>query len=256
MTVEFFSKLLGENNAILLNDNLILFNDYELYSFDNQESKQYIDIDALVDDNEEIKEIILKSDDFIIELDGGRGSDSGGMEGGFNHSPEGRGNGKPKTLLNAELNFGTSKGNSISLVLGRFQKKYGKSYVEYGVAVDSNGYVHEHIRGGASSVPVRGGKGLTIIHNHPSGGNFSDTDLLMAASTKNKGIIATSSNPKKKSTYRFEKTHKFKEKSFIKAVKKARWPRNMSYSKGADWWLKKNAKVYGYKYTSSGVPNK
>lgn len=41
----------------------------------------------------------------------------------------------------------------------------------------------------------------------------------------------------------------------LKAVKKAQWPAKYSYDKGADWWLKKNAKKYGYKYSATGVPN-
>lgn len=51
--------------------------------------------------------------------------------------------------------------------------------------------------------------------------------------------------------YSFFKTKNFKSKEFIKAVKKAKWPANLNYDKGADWWLKKNAKTYGYKYSVS-----
>ena len=257
MDIEHFKKLLKGNNAIRINDEIIIFNNFELYSFDTEKSKYYRSLDELVNDNKEIKETILNTDDFKVIFDGGRGSGSNQkMGGGFSHSRD-RGKGTlGKRLLNAELNFGTSKGNSIDSVLGRFQKKYGGADKEYGVAVDSRGYVHEHMSGGTSSVRVSGGKGMTIIHNHPSGGNFSDSDLLAVASTRNAGVIAISSNTKKKSTYRFEKTNKFKSNDFIKAVKKAQWPAHMSYDKGADWWLKKNSNQYGYKYTSTGVPKK
>jgi len=258
MDINYFSKLLKGNNAIRVTDDLIIFNDYELYSFSTEESKHYRNIDDLVNDNADVKKIILETDEFKIKLDGGRGSSSGAgeMGGGFNHASGGGGSGRDEKLLNAELNFGTSKGNSIDKVLGRFQQKYGNSDREYGIAVDDNGYVHEHIKGGSVSVGVTGGKGMTIIHNHPSGGNFSDSDLIAVASTSNKGIVATSSNTNKKATYKFEKTNNFDSKGFIKAVKNAKWPTSMSYDKGADWWLRKNASKYGYKYSASGVPKK
>ena len=74
------------------------------------------------------------------------------------------------------------------------------------------------------------------------------------ASSKEKGIIATSSNPKIKKTYHIQKNQNFKAKEFIKAVNTAKWPKKYSYSEGADWWLRRNQRTYGYKYraTSNG----
>ena len=46
---------------------------------------------------------------------------------------------------------------------------------------------------------------------------------------------------------------KFKAKEFAKAVNRAQWPKNLSYDKGADWWLRKNAKTYGYKYSAQKI---
>lgn len=63
-------------------------------------------------------------------------------------------------------------------------------------------------------------------------------------------VVPYERNPRK-----FEKTDKFNPNKFVKAVKKAQWPAKYSYDKGADWWLKKNAKKYGYKYSATGVPN-
>ena len=255
MDIEYFEKLLKGNNAIRIDESTIIFNDFEVYNLITKKSKYYRGINELVDDNKAIKNKIIETKEFPTGYEG-RGSSklSGELGGGFDHAKE---RGKPiasKKLLNATLNFGTSKGNSVDKVLSRFQSKYANADKEYGVAVDDNGYVHEHMSGGTSSVGVTGGKGMTIIHNHPSGSNFSDSDLLAVASTQNKGVIATSSNARKKSTYRFEKTDKFKAKEFIKAVGNAKWDKSYSYDKGADWWLKKNQKTYGYKYTSSGVP--
>lgn len=260
MEISYFDKLLKGNNAIGITEDIVIFNDYELYNHRTKEEKHYSSIDELVEDNPEVKKIILDTETFYNRLDGGRGASSGGssgeMGGGFNHASGSGGESAREVLHPAALNFGTSKGNSVDAVLGRFQQKYGNADREYGIAVDQDGYVHEHIKGGATSVGVYGGKDMTIIHNHPSGGNFSDSDLLAVARTNNKGIVATSSNTSKKSTYKFEKTAKFDAKGFEKAVKSAKWNKNFSYDKGADWWLKKNASKYGYKYTSSGVPKK
>ena len=62
--------------------------------------------------------------------------------------------------------------------------------------------------------------GCTAIHNHPSGGNFSSTDLHSFASVKNMNTLVATNNSK---AYRI--------------------------TKGSDLWLKKNAKKYGYTYS-------
>lgn len=199
----------------------------------------------------------MNTDTFYNQLDGGRGASSEAMGGGFTSAGGGAGGGEyDEKLLPASLNVGTKGKHSVDAAIDRFRQKYSNADREYGVAVDDRGYAHEHIQGGKTSVGVYGGKGLTIIHNHPSGGAFSKADLQVLARTNNKGIVATSSNTSKKSTYHIEKTSHFKAKEFDKAVAKAKWPTQYSYDKGADWWLKKNASKYGYKYTSSGVPKK
>ena len=257
MTIEQFDILLRLNNGIKISDEWNIFKDYELYNFRTDRSKYYDNIHDLVNDNPDVKQIIEDAEMFYHELGGGRGASSGAMGGGFTSANGGNGRGgNDEKLAPASLNLGTAKGNSIDSVLGRFQQKYGDADREYGIAVDSNGYVHEHIKGGRTSVGVYGGKDMTIIHNHPSGGNFSKADLQVFGNSSNKGIVATSSNTDKKATYRLEKTNHFKANDFVKAVNKAKWPANYSYDKGADWWLKKNASKYGYKYTATGVPSK
>lgn len=255
MKIEDFDKLLKGNNGIAVTDDLVIYNDYELYNYRTEIEKHYKNLIELVEANPEIKKIILETETFYNHLDGGNGASSGKMGGGFT-SAGGNAKGNDEKLLPASMNVGTGGKHNIESAIDRFRKKYSKSDVEYGVAVDDRGYAHEHIKGGNVSVGVIGGKGLTIIHNHPSGGNFSKADLQVLARTNNKGIVATSSNASKKSTYHIEKTNHFKAKEFDKAINKAKWPSNYSYSKGADWWLKKNAQKYGYKYTSSGVPKK
>lgn len=250
MKVQHFKKLLEGNNAVRISDEIIIFNDYELYSLETDESKKYNTLEGLLEDNQEIKDSIENADYFELRFDGGRGAGSTEMGGGFNHARQG-GSAKGETLQNAILNYGTAGGNSITAVLGRFNSKYGEADREYGAAVDEQGYVHKLNKGGKTSVGISGNKGETIIHNHPSGGNFSDTDLITTASTKAKGIIATSSNTAKKATYHFQKNQNFKSNAFIKAVRNAKWPSKLSYDKGADWWLKKNQRAYGYKYSST-----
>ena len=250
MTIEYFDRLLQGNNAIKVDDTHYIFNDYELYSTDSKLSRNYDSLEELLEDNPKIKEIIEKTYEFYLPLEGGRGQGSGAMGGGFTSAGGRKGNNR-EVLLNAELNLGTSGGNSVQMVLDRFKEKYGDATREYAIAVDRDGFVHQHIKGGKTSVGIEGNAGETIIHNHPSGGNFSKADLQNVASTKAKGIVATSSNTPKKATYSFEKTDKFQSKEFLKAVDKAKWPTKYDYDKGASWWLKKNQSVYGYKYTES-----
>lgn len=147
----------------------------------------------------------------------------------------------------AEFNAVTgSRYKSYEKTLEKFNEKYANADHEYGITIDEDGYVHRHIEGGKTSVGISGSKGQMIVHNHPSGGNFSDSDLIVVASGSEKGIVATGS----KKTYTFTKTKNFKSKEFTKAVKKAQWPVEYDYDKGADWWLRQNAKKYGYKYTA------
>lgn len=250
MEIKRFKELLNGNNGIKISDELIIYNDFELYSFKTEESKNYNNLDDLLNDNEEVKQIILDAEDFYLDWRGGRGASSSTKMGGGFGSAGGNEKGNDEKLLNAELNLGTAGGNSVEKVLGRFKDKYGNANREYAIAVDEDGYVHQHIKGGKHSVGIQGNKGETIIHNHPSGSNFSSADLQNFANTKVNSIVATSSNKTTKGTYQISKTNKFKAKEFSKAVDKAKWPSDLDYNKGADWWLKKNQKNYGYKYTA------
>lgn len=254
MKISHFAKILAGNNAVKISDKLIIFNDFELYDMEADESKNYNTIDELVEDNQDVKKIIEEAKYFALDWNGGRGASSGSKEmgGGF-QNPNRGGRDGTETILNAELNFDTAKGNSLTAVFNRFRDKYGKADHEYGAAIDDQGFVHYLRDGNKHNVTYETSKldNRTILHNHPSGSNFSKADLLSAASTKAKGVIATSSNPSIKKTYHFQKNDGFKAKEFIKAVNKAQWPAKYDYNKGADWWLKKNQRTYGYKYSSS-----
>lgn len=250
MKVETFEEYLKNNNALPLNREWLLFNDLELYSLITDESIQFKskeDLLAYKLGDRTIEEMISEAEGFRFYLGGGRGANyNAKMGGGFNHADQRgkRGKGYGEVKFPVEFNgLGTAK--NYQKTLQAFRDKYGNAEKEYGITVDDIGYVYNHIAGDSTSVPIWGNKGEMVIHNHPSGGNFSDSDLISTASTNALGIVATGS----KKTYSFIKTNHFKPKEFIKAVKNAKWPTRYSYDEGADWWLRKNQKEYGYKYS-------
>jgi hypothetical protein len=248
MEKEYFRKLLKQRNGVEVREDLFVFNDFEVYNALTEESRKYVTFDEMWDAEEEVRTAVDdEKDDFTVTLDGGRGagSSSGEMGGGFGHAGiEGRGS--DKTLYPASFNAVNATTKSYGDTLKIFADKYKNADREYGVAVDDDGFVHKHVEGGAHSVSLVAKKGEMMLHNHPGGGNFSDLDLINTAKEASKGIVAVGS----KKTYSFVKTNKFKAKEFIKAVKKAKWPKNLGYNEGADWWLRRNAKEYGYKYTA------
>ena len=256
MKIAHFKKILAGNNAVRISDDLIIFNDFELYSLETGESKNYKTLEELLANNKDVEKLIEDAPYFELRWDGGRGSSShseGKM--GFGHAPHGGKDGT-KDMLNAELNFNTAQGNSLQAVLGRFKDKYGKAEHEYGAAIDEQGFVHSLRDGNKHNVSYKPGSldNMTVVHNHPSGSNFSDTDLITAATTKSRGVVATSSNAKNLGkTYHFQKNQNFKAKEFVKALRNAEWPEKLGYDKGADWWLKKNQRAFGYKYSSNGL---
>lgn len=256
MTLEKFNQLLQGNNGIQISKKYNIFNDYELYDFETKRSKQYNSLEELVNDNADVKKIIEETEEFYLDWGGGRGSSSSNakMGGGFSSAGEETNENNRTPLYPAQINIDNKKGTSVQHVLDKFIKKYGDADREYAVSVDENGYATQHIKGGKHSVGISGDKGETLIHNHPSGSNFSDADLKNFANTQIKSIVATSSNKDTKGTYQITKGNNFKAKEFIKALSNAKWDtEKYSYNTGADWWLKKNQKKYGYTYTSKGV---
>lgn len=258
MKIEKFRELLAGNNGIKISKDLVIYNDFELYNYKTGESKNYTSLDELVNDNADVKKIIEDAEGFYFDWNKeGASSSNEEMGGGFGHAGGGGGvkaGGGGEKLYNAELNLGNAKGASVDQVIEKFKAKYGDADHEYGAVVDKDGYVKQHISGGKHSVSFFDTeKDGTMIHNHPSGSNFSDTDLHSFANSKLKSIVATSSSPTTKGTYQITKTSHFKAKEFDKAISKAKWPTHMDYNTGASWWLKKNAKTYGYKFKQSGV---
>lgn len=232
---------------LVFRDNEVLdLNTDETLVFDNLEQMLAYNLGGSTIEKE------LDKIDFQFYYHGGNGAASGKMGGGFKN-PKGPGEedleddkefGKPlyPATFNRQGRFATQDG-----AIKAFADKYKSANKEYGISVDKDGFVHRHIQGGKHSVAISAaGKDHIIVHNHPSGGNFSRTDLLNAARNINEsGVVAVGN----KYTYSFKKGAHFDSKKFVKAMNKAKWPAKYDYNKGAHWWLKKNASELGYTYT-------
>lgn len=241
--------------AFYLTPHIIMFRKpLELWNEKTGESVKFKRLEDALEyeiDGEKVKDIILRSERLTIpELEGGRGA-SGGSDGEFSFSHaggDGKGNGKD--LLPAYANT-QIKSKTLEGALAEFKRNHLLADHEFAYEVDSNGYVHQYVEGATSSVAISAsakvGKGqkTMIIHNHPSGGAFSDSDLISASmQTRASGVIASGKNY----DYKFEKGGHFKASAFIKAVKSAKM-KGKDYDDAADKWLKANQKKYGYKYS-------
>lgn len=255
MRIEHFRYAFKRLNGFYLKEHIILFRKpLELWNEVTGESITFKTLDDVLEyefDGEKIKSIIERTDTlYIPPLNGGRGAGDGTQK-SFKFGSAGGGDGTPdKQLLPAQANV-RIKSKTMSGAMEEFRNKHGNSDHEWAYEIDDNGYVHQYVEGKAHSVAIgsRGkvGKGqkTMILHNHPSGGHFSDADLISTSmDARSKGIVATST----KAQYIFEKGTHFKANSFIKAVKNANM-KGKSYDDAVDKWLSKNARKFGYKYT-------
>lgn len=130
--------------------------------------------------------------------------------------------------------------------IAAFRKAYGNSNVEHGISIGQEGYTNRLVHGMSHSVaigPARAGD--LIVHNHPGGGSFSDSDLISTARDRSRGIVAT--HPK---GYRiFTKMSHFDAEKFTRALKRAR-PRGKNYDDAVDKWLKRNQRKYRYRFAN------
>ncbi len=232
---------------VVLGDRLFFARDMEL--FDGEDTVTFDGWDDAFSYEEDgfsfADEVASIGENVIVPFNGGNGSSSGSasmQEFKFNHASGGSSDDHGTVRFPAEFNDG-EKAQSLTKTLDKFRAKYANADHEYGITVDEQGFVHKYHEGGSTSVAISGTKGQTIIHNHPSGGNFSDSDLLHTAQGPEKGIIASGS----KGDYIFEKGAHFKAKQFARAIKRAR-PKGKDYDDATHRWLTANAEKYGYKY--------
>ena len=251
MKIEKFKRLFKNCNGFYLTDDVILFRKpLELWNTRTNESVEFKNIEECLrytlQDGQTVREIIYTLNDLSIPaIDGGRGASAGGKMQifSFGHA---RDNGKDKTesLLPAYANV-RIKSKTFEGALKEFSDKYGNAKKEWAYEVDSQGYVHQYKSGNRTSVSIGGtNKDHMILHNHPSGSAFSDSDLLSAALDNSKGVVASG----KYGSYIFQKKGgHFKANAFTKAVKTAKM-KGRTYDEAVDKWLKANAKKYGYQY--------
>ena len=264
--VDFKSKL-DERNGIALDENYILFNDYELYNQSTEQSINYKSFDDVLNykiNGKTISEIIEEKDD-VNELEyGGRGSSSssrskGSLFDGKGSRKAGKGTGEAqKPLPPAYINTLTSsRYKSVEGTAKAFGKNFLNADREYAGLIDDKGFAVQYTKGNKTSVQHLERKGAYSIHNHPTkflnkkGNAYSNApsgqDLRNWALGQGKGTIVVASQTR--TMYLMEKGNKFKAKDFVKGMKSAK--STGKYDNDVNNWLRKNAKTYGYKYTKS-----
>lgn len=253
---EFKRQLKREYDCFYLTKEYVIFKKPKLTLWNSKtdEEWKFKNVDELLKhqiDGVPIADIIEKlTRSQEPQFEGGRGSSSGSESTfKFGHA-EGDGKDETRPLPPALANV-KIKSKNFESALQEFRAKHVRSNHEWAYEVDSNGYVHQYVEGNRTSVNISGrakvpkSERTMIIHNHPGGGAFSDSDLLhTAAVARERGIIASG----KKYDYVFEKGDKFKAQSFTRAVKKAEM-QGKNYDDAVDKWLRKNQTKYGYKYT-------
>lgn len=248
MRIEHFKYCFNKLNGFYLTKEWILFRKpIELWNQNTGDSIVFDSFDDLFNysvDGKTVKEIIESTDVlYLPPLEGGRGA-SGTSTFKFNHAGGDKGKDKSTSLFPAYANV-RIKSKTLEGAMDEFQKRFKDADHEWAYEVDEQGYVHQYIEGARTSVMIAStGKNTMILHNHPSGGAFSDSDLISTSMDRNsKGIVASG----KKYDYVFTKGTHFKANEFIKAVKNAQMT-GKDYDSAVDNWLTKNQKKFGYKY--------
>lgn len=263
MEIVKFKEELDKRDGIALNDEFIIFNDYELYSTKTKLSKRFKKIEDLINskiNDKTIEEIIKEKENFELVDEGGRGSSSsnarnGGLfSGDSGREPRGKG-GKMEYMAPSYVNSLTSaRFKSVEKTAQAYGKNLLNSDREFGAVINDDGFAEQYIKGSATSVLHLEKQGAYSIHNHPvkalkekgviAYNAPSGADLKNLALGRGKGtIIASSGN---RTVYIIEKTKKFNSKGFVKAMGTARNTGN--YDRDVNNFLKKNQKEFGYKY--------
>lgn len=248
-------------NSFQLTDTLTVFRKpYEIWNEETDESIYFKNVDELL--NYEIEGVtvwdLIKNKDHLygdMVINGGRGSGSGNTQtfkmGHAGGSGGGLGVGGEGNHVPAEANV-QIKTKTYDEALKNFQKNFANADHEYAYEVDKQGFVHFYNEGEAHAVSLSykslSNKNTVIVHNHPSDGHFSDTDLLNLSNYKSGGVVAVG----KTNTYSvFKKDGRFDSAGFSKMIKKASKEgiKGKSYDDAVHKMLTANQKKYGYTYT-------
>lgn len=247
MTKEQFKALfndeVGANGFYLMDDVFVFRKPLSVWDSNTGEEATFRTIDELweyMHNGKTIGEYVEYMDELLIRLDGGLGAEQQTFK--FDHA-KGNGKDESKQLFPAYANV-RIKAKSLEGAIQEFHERFENEDHEWAYEVDPNGYVHQFVEGNSSSVSISGRhKDNMILHNHPSGGAFSDSDLISTSLGNQKGIVASGKN----GDYIFQKSNGFKATEFVKAVKTAKLT-GTSYDDAVDKWLTANQKKYGYKY--------
>lgn len=245
---DLFSDKVGANGFYLDKESevFVFRNPLSIWESETDNTEEFDDIDGLLEysyNGQKVGDIIESMETLDISLSGSVGGSGEEREFKFNHA---RDNGKDKTkdLFPAYANV-RIKAKSLEGAMEEFHERFKNEDHEWAYEVDSQGYVHQYKEGNTSSVSISGSnKDNMILHNHPSGGAFSDNDLISTSLGNEKGIVASGKN----GDYIFQKNGgHFKAAEFVKAVKRAKLV-GKDYDDAVDKWLTANQKKYGYRY--------
>lgn len=271
MEVLDFKKELEDREGIVLNDNYILFKDYELYNNQTNESVNFKKFEEVLDykiEDKTVKEVIEEKED-VSELDyGGRGASSSGggasLFSGKGERKAGKGKGEAmRPLPPAYINSLTSsRYKSVEKTSKEFGKKFLNEGREYAGVIDKDGFAVDYTKGNKASVQHLERPNAYSIHNHPSKvlnekakgraiyyNAPSGPDIRNWALGKGKGTIVVASG--NRTMYTLSKSNGFKGKDLVKGMRSAKSSGKDTYDKDVDKWLKQNQKTYGYKYTKT-----
>lgn len=173
MNIVEYKKELLNHEGLPITENIVLFNDFEIYNMETSESVHFRDFEEALNyiiDNKTIKEIIESKED-IFQDKGGRGanygqsSKGGRLFKGNNFPSEGKSDLLPSAYIN---NLTSARYKTVENTAKAFGKKFINEAREYAGLLDSEGFALEYAKGQKTSVIHLEREGAYSIHNHPS----------------------------------------------------------------------------------------
>ena len=177
-------------------------------------------------------------------MNGGGGGSSGMGTFSFGHAGGGGDGGGPSHVP-AEANV-RIKTKTEAGAMEEFSQRFANADHEWAYTIDEQGYVHGFAEGGRSSVMPEGRlQGHLILHNHPSGGAFSDSDLISMSMSGARGVVAHTTN----GDWVVRTTGHFKPEAFVRAVRSAKM-KGTDYDDAVRRWLssKDRQQKFGYRF--------